>query len=149
MRSSNQKGMKTWCAAGSSSGTCVFELCGKTPDNFTQIVLPGRGEKETRYTEFTLRCYSDSIHNCHIFPHVVLFLDSGLPTILSVWVAATATSQQIINQTLDKYTFGVRYCTWCKLFLLKKKCIRTTDWLYSPAESRIEYKILLQKYCRY
>ena len=52
----------------------------------------------------------------HLLAHAVLTLDTGSPTILSGWDAATTTNQQIINPTLDEYTFGVRRGKWREIF---------------------------------
>ena len=79
----------------------------------------GPRERESRFLQFTLQRPGDLIYIPHLFAHAVLTLDTGSPTILSGWDAATTTNQQIIVQTLDEYTFGVRRGKWRENFRKK------------------------------
>ena len=62
----------------------------------------GPRERESHYLQFTLQRPGDLIYIPHLLAHAVLTLDTGSPTILPGWDAATTTNQQIIIQTLDK-----------------------------------------------
>ena len=62
----------------------------------------GPRERESRYLQFTLQRPGDLIYIPHLLAHAVLILDTGSPTILSGWDAATTTNQPIILQTLDE-----------------------------------------------
>ena len=102
------KGIKIWCASTSSSGTRLFERCCHSPEGFIGLMQRGPREREARYLQFSLQRPDDLIYIPHLLAHAALTLDSGSPTILSGWDAATTSNQQVILQTLDEYTFGVR-----------------------------------------
>ena len=92
----------------------------------------GPRERESRYLQFTLQRPGDLIYIPHLLAHAVLTLDTGSPTILSGWDAATTTNQQIIIQTLDEYTFGVRRGKWREHFR-EKGLSALREWVFSPA----------------
>ena len=79
----------------------------------------GPRERVSRYLQFTLQRPGDLYYIPHLLAHAVLTLDTGWPTIFSGWDAATTTNQQIIIQTLYKYTFGVRHGKWREIFCEK------------------------------
>ena len=76
----------------------------------------GPRERESRYLQFTLQRRGDLIYIPHLLAHAVLILDTSSPTILSGWDTATTTNQQIIIQTFDNYTFGLRHGKWREIF---------------------------------
>ena len=115
------KEIRIWCAYTSSTGTRFFERCFHSPEGFRELMQRGAIEHETRYLQFTLQRPADLIYIPHLVAHVVFTLDTGSSTILSRWDAATTTNQQIINQTLHEYTFGVRRGKWPEIFR-KKVC---------------------------
>ena len=116
-------GIKIWCASASFHGTRLFERCCHSPEGFIELMQRGPRERESRYLQFTFQRPGDLIYIPHLLAHAVLTLDTGSPTILSGWDAATTTNQQIIIQTLDKYTFGVRRGKWREIFR-DKVCLR-------------------------
>ena len=97
-------GIKTWCASTSSRGTRFFERCCHSPDGFIELMQRGPRERESRYLQFTLQRPAHLIYIPHLLAHAVLTLDTGSPTFLSGWDAATTTNQQIIIQTFYEYT---------------------------------------------
>ena len=92
-----------------------------------------------RYLQFTLQRRGGLIYIPHLLAHAVLTLDTGSPTILSGWDAATTTNQQIIIQTLDEYTFGVRRGKWRESFR-EKDLVALREWVFSPAAGPQESK---------
>ena len=96
------KGIKIWCASTSSTGTRFFERCCHCPEGSKEIMQRGPREGESRYLQFTLQRLGDLIYIPHLLAHAVLTLDTGSPTILSGWDAATTTNQEIKIQTLDE-----------------------------------------------
>ena len=113
------RGIKIWCASTSSSGTRLFDRCCHSPEGFIQLMQRGPREREARFLHFTIQRPGDLIYIPHLLAHAVLTLDTGSPTILSGWDAATASNQRVILQTLDEYTFGVRRGKWREI--LRKK----------------------------
>ena len=101
------KGIKTWCASFSSTGIRFFERCCHSPESFIELMQRGPCERELRYLQFTLQRPGDMVFTPYLLLHAVLILDTGSPTILCGWDAATTTNQQIIIQTLIECTFGV------------------------------------------
>ena len=87
----------------------------------------GTRERESRYLQFTLQRPGDLIYIPHLLAH-----DTGSPTILYGWDAATTANQQIIIQTLDEYTFGVRRGKWREIFR-KKGLSALRECVFSPA----------------
>ena len=75
----------------------------------------------------------------------VLNVDTGSPTILFGWDAATTTNQQIIIQTLDEYTFGVRRGRWREVSR-KKGLSALREWVLSPATGPQESKDRLENH---
>ena len=75
-------------------------------------------------------------------------MDTGSPTILSGWDAATTTNQQIIIQTLDEYTFGVRRGKWREIFR-EKVLVALREWVFSPATGPQESKNKLVEHWKY
>ena len=141
-------GIKIWCASTSSRGTRFFERCCHSPEGFIELMQRGTRERESRYLQFTLQRPGDLIYSPHLLAHSVLTLDTGSPTILSVWDAATATNQQIINQTLDEYTFGVRRGKWREIFR-EKGLSALREWVFSPATGPQESKSKLVQHWQY
>ena len=108
----------------------------------------GPRERESRYLEFTLQRPGDLIYIPHLLAHAVLTLDTGSPTILPGWDAATTTNQQIIIQTLDKYTSGLRHGKWREIFR-EKGLSALREWVFSPATGPQESKSKLVKHWQY
>ena len=141
------KGIKIWCAT-SYRGTRVFERCCQSPEGFIELMQRGPRERETRFLQFTLQRPGDLIYIPHLLAHAVLTLDTGSPTILSGRDPATTTNQQILYQTLDEYTFGVRRGKWLEIFR-KKGLSALRDWVFSPSTGPQESKDKLQKHWNY
>ena len=80
----------------------------------------GPSEREARYLRFTFQQPGKMIYNPHLLAHAVLTVDTGAPTIVSGWNAATTSIQQVILQKLDDYTFGVRRGKWREIFRKKR-----------------------------
>ena len=108
----------------------------------------GPRERESRYLQFTFQRPGDLVYIPHLLAHAVLTLDTGSPTILSGWDAATTTNQQIIIQTLDEYTFGVRRGKWREIFR-EKGLVALRKWVFSPATGPQESKNRLVKHWQY
>ena len=108
----------------------------------------GPRERELRYLQFTLQRPGDLIYIPHILAHAVLTLDTGSPTILSEWDAATTTNQQIIIQTLDEYAFGVRRGKWREIFR-EKVLVALLECVFSPATGPQKSKSKLVKHWQY
>ena len=142
------KGIKIWCASTSSRGTRFFERCCHFPEGFIELMQRGPRERESRYLQFTLQRPGDLIYIPHLLAHSVLTLDTGSPTILSGWDAATTTNQQIIIQTLDKYSFGVRHGKWREIFR-EKGLVALREWVSSPATGPQESKNKLVQHWQY
>ena len=106
------------------------------------------GERESRYLQFTFQRPGDLIYIPHLLAHAVLTLDTGSPTVLSGWAAATTTNQQIIIQTLDEYTFGVRHGKWREIFR-EKGLVALREWVFSPATGPQESKNKIVKHWQY
>ena len=141
-------GIKIWCASTSSTGTRFFERCCHSPEGFIELMQRGPRERESRYLQFTIQRPGDLIYIPHLLAHAVLTLDTGSPTILSGWDAATTTNQQIIIQTLDEYTFGVRRGKWREIFR-EKGLSALREWVFSPATGPQESKNKLVKHGEY
>ena len=125
-------GIKIWCASTSSTGTRFFERCSHSPEGSIELMQRGPREREWRYLQFTLQCPGDLIYIPSLLAHTILTLDTGSPTILSGWDATTTTNQQIIIQTLNEYTFGVRRRKRREIF--REKCLSALrEWVFSPA----------------
>ena len=99
----------------------------------------GPRERESRYLQFTFQSPGDLIYIPHLLAHAVLILDTGSPTFLSGRDAATTTNQEIIIQTLDEYTFGVRRGKWREIFR-EKVLVALREWVFSPATGPQESK---------
>ena len=112
-------GIKICCVSTSSTGTRFFERCCHSPESFIELRQRGPRERESRYLQFTLQRPGDLIYIPHLLAHAVLTLDTGSPTILYRWDAATTSNQYVILQTLDEYTFGVRRGMWREIFRKK------------------------------
>ena len=138
-------GFKIWCSSTSSTGTRFFERCCHSPEGFIELMQLGPRERESRYLQFTLHHPGDLIYIPHLLAHAVLTLDTGSPTILSGGDAATTTNQQIIIQTLDEYTFGVRRGKWPEIFR-EKGLVALREWVFSPATGPQESKDKLVKH---
>ena len=108
----------------------------------------GPRERESRYLQFTLQHPVDLICIPPLLAHAVLTLDTGSPTILSGWDAATTTNQQILIQTFDEYTFGVRRGKWREIFR-EKGLSALREWVFSPATGPQESKNKLVKHWQY
>ena len=108
----------------------------------------GPRERESRYLQFTFQRPGDLIYIPHLLAHAVLTLDTGSPTILSRWDAATTTNHQIIIQTLNEYTFGVRCGKW-REFFREKGLVALRKWVFSPATGPQESESKLVKHWQY
>ena len=82
-----------WCASTSSTGTRFFESCCHSREGFRDLLQRGHRERESRYLQFTLQRLGDVIYIPHLLAHSVLTFDTGWPTILSRWDAATTANQ--------------------------------------------------------
>ena len=140
--------IRIWCASTSSTGTRFFESCCHSPEGFIELMQRGPRELESRCLQFTLQRPGDLIYIPHLLARAVLTLDTGSPTILSGWDAATTTNQQIIIQTLDEYTFGVRRGKWREIFR-KNVLVASREWVFSPAAGPQESKDKLVKHWKY
>ena len=110
-----------------------------------ELMQWGPRERESRYLQFTFQRPGDLIYIPHLLAHAVLTLDTGSPTILSGWDAATTTNQQIIIQILDEYTFGVRRGKRREIFR-EKGLVALREWVFSPATGPQESKNKLVKH---
>ena len=108
----------------------------------------GPREGESRHLQFTLQRPGDLIYIPQLLAHAVLTLDTGSPTILSGWEAATTANQQIIIQTLDDYTYGVRRGKWREIFR-EKVLVALCEWVFSPTTGTQENKEGLEKPWQY
>ena len=142
------KGIKIWYASTSSTGTRFFERCCHCLEGFKELIQRGHREREPRYLQFTLQRPGDLIYIPHLLAHAVLTLDTGSPTILSGWDAATTTNKPIIIQTLDEWTFGVRRGEWREIFR-EKGLSALPEWVFSPTTGPQESKERLEKHGRY
>ena len=95
------KGIKIWCASTSCNSTRLFERCCHSPEGFKEVIQRGPREREAPYLRFTIQRPGDLVFIPHLLAHAVLTLDTGSPTFLSGWDAATTSNQQVIFQTLD------------------------------------------------
>ena len=144
------KGIKIWCDSNSSTGTRFFERSFHCPEVFIELMQHGPRERESRYLQFTLPRPGDLIHIPQLLAHALLTLDTGSPTILSGWEAATTTtttttSQRNIIQTLDEYSFGVRHGKRLELFR-EKGLSALREWVFFPATGPQESKDRLEKH---
>ena len=137
------KGVKIWCASSSSSGTRLFERGYHSPEGFIHLMQRGPREREACYLHFTIQRPGDLVYIPHLLAHAVLTLDTGSPTILSGWDAATTSNQRVILQTLDEYTFGVRRGKWREIFR-NKRLSALREWVFSPSNGPQEIKEKLQ-----
>ena len=80
----------------------MFERCCHSPEGFKELMQRDPRERESRYLQYTLQRPGDLIYIPHLLAHAVLILDTGSPTILSGWDAATSTNQQNKLQPLDE-----------------------------------------------
>ena len=108
----------------------------------------GPRERESRYLQFTLQRPGDLFYIPHLIAHAVLTLDTGSPTILAGWDAATTTNRQVIIQSSDEYTFGERRGKWREIFR-KKRLSALREWVFSPATGPQESKNKLEKHWQY
>ena len=138
------KGIKTWCASTSSSGTRFSECCCHSPEGFIELRQRGPRERGSRYLQFTLQRPGDLIYNPHLLAHALSTLDTGLPTFSSGWEVATTPNQQIIIQILDEYTFGVRHGKWREIFR-KEGFSGLRDCVFFPATGPQQSKEKLEK----
>ena len=115
------------------------------PEGFIEVMQRGPRERESRYLQFTFQRAGDLVYIPHLLAHAVLTLDTGSPTIFSVWDAATTTNQQIIIQTLDEYTFGELRGKWSEIFR-EKGLVALRKWVFCPATGPQESKNKLVKH---
>ena len=139
------RGFKIWCASTSSTGARFFERCCHSPEGFIELMQRGPRERESRYLQFALQHPGDLIYIPHLLSHAVLTLDTGSPTILSGWDAATTTNQQITIATLDEYTFGVRRGKRREIFR-EKVLVALHELVFSPATGPHQSKDKLVKH---
>ena len=141
------KGIKIWCASTSSTGTRFFKRCCLSSEGFIELMQRGPRERESRYLQFTLQRPGDLIYIPHL-AHAVLTLDTDSQTILSGWDAATTSNQQVILQTLDEYTFGVRRGKWREIFR-KNGLSALREWVFSPSTGPRKGRNRLQNHWNY
>ena len=141
-------GIKIWCASTSSTGTRFFERCCHSPEGFIELMQRSPSERESRYLQLTLQRPGNLIYIPHLLAHAVLTLDTGSPTILSGWDAATTTNQQIIKQTLDEYTFDVRRGKWRESFR-EKVLVALREGVFPRVTGPQESKDKLVKHWQY
>ena len=104
----------------------------------------GTRERETRFLQFTLQRPGDLIFFPHPLARAVFTLNAGSPAILSECDVATAENQQILFQTLDEYTSGVRHCKWREI-IRKKSLSALREWVFSTTTGPQESKERLKK----
>ena len=108
----------------------------------------GPRECEARCLRFTLERPGDSIYIPHLLAHAVSTLDTGSPTILSRWDAATTSNQRVILQTLEEYTFRMRRGKWREIFR-EKGLSALRQGVFSLSTGPQESKDKLQKHWNY
>ena len=114
------KRIKIWCASFSYTGSRLFERCCHCSKAYIELIQRGPRELEARYLRFTIQRPVILIYIPHLLAHAVLTVDTGSPTILSGWDAATTSNQQVSFQTMDEYTLGVRRGKWREIFRKKR-----------------------------
>ena len=90
------EGTKIWCVSASSISSCVFERLCRSAESFIQLMQRDPHERDAGCLQFTKQRPGVFVYNPHLLPHALLTLDSGSPTVLSEWDAATTTNQKII-----------------------------------------------------
>ena len=70
------KGFKIWCAATSSSGTCVFERSCPTPSESLELRECHQRERQPRPLQIAFQRPGESNYNRHFLAQVVLTLDT-------------------------------------------------------------------------
>ena len=145
------EGRNIWFASTSSTGTCLFEPCCHSPEGFVELVQRGPREREARYFRFTVQRPGNLIYFPHLLSHAVLAVDTGSPTILSGWGAATTSDHQIILQTLEEYAFGLLVCVVISgtKSSVQKGLSALHEWVFSPSTGPQERKDKLQKHWKY
>ena len=118
------------------------------PRSLYRFNAAGSRERESRYLQYTFQRPGDLIYIPHLLAQAVLTLGTGSPTILPGWDAATTTNPQIIIQTLDEYTFGVRRGKWREIFR-EKGLVALRELVFSPPTGPHESKNKLVKHCKY
>ena len=66
---------------------------------FIELMMRGPREFKDRFLQLTFRRPGNLIYIPHLLAHAVLNSDTGSPTILSGWSAATTSNQRILIQT--------------------------------------------------
>ena len=118
------------------------------PEGYIELMQRRPHEREARYLRFTLQRPGDLIYIPHLLAHAVLTLDTGSPMILSGWDAATTSNQQVILQTLDEYSFGMRRGKWREIFR-KRGLSALREWVFCASTGPQESKDKLQKHRNY
>ena len=101
-------------------------------------------EREALCLRFILQRSGDLIYIPHLLAHAVLTVDAGSITFLSGWDAATTSNEQVVFQTLDEYTFGVRPGKCLGIFR-EKGLSAFREWVFSPSTGLQESRDKLQK----
>ena len=121
----------------------------------------GPREREARYLQFNSQRPGNLIYIPHLLAHAFLTVDTGSPMILSRCDAGTKSNQQVILQTLDEHTFGVRRGKWRKSLCKKKVYQFYASGCFllqqAPRKIRVGYKktgifvnsTLISNYCQY
>ena len=110
---------RNWCASTSPTFTHIYERCCQSLEGFIKLMQRCPREREKRFLQITIQRPGALIDTLHLVSYTVSTLDTDSPTTLSRWDAATTSSQQIIIQTLNECTFGVRCGKWCDTFRRK------------------------------
>ena len=142
------KGIKIWCASTSSYGTRFFERCCHSPESFIELMQRGPREPEALFLRFILQRPGDLIYIAHLLVHAVLTVDVGSITLSSGWDAADTSNEQVVFQTLDEYTFGVRPGK-CLEFFREKGFSEFREWVFSLSTGLQESRDKLQKHWNY
>ena len=129
------KGIKTWGTFTSSRGTRFFERCCHSPEGFIELMQRGPRERESRYLQFTLQRPVDLIYTPHLLAHAVLTLDTGSPTILSRWDAATILQISRLCFTLWMSILLVCVVVNAAKFSVKKICPRYVNGCFLPQQA--------------
>ena len=135
------KARKFWCAPTTASGSPIFERCCHSTGGFVEIIERDPRYHQARYLQFTIQRPIELGYIPHLLVHA---LDTGLPTILSRWDAATTKNQQINVETLDRYAFVVRRGK-CREIFRTKGLSTLREWVFSHWTGPQESKEKLQK----
>ena len=130
------------------TGTRLFEGCFQSAEGSIEVMQRRPREYEARYLRFKIQRPANLIYTPHLFAHAVLTVDTGSPTFLSGWDAATISNQSIIHQMLDQNTLGVRRGKWREIF--RNETLSTLGkWVFSPSTGPQESEDKQKKHWKY